>query len=141
MSAVSQKGSLKFISYRPTDKLDPGFKIVGHKLRWIAATQTEDKMGRIWRVLRKSELSKDALQSLSESNRDMFGSGDTIRNRELVLSYASEEAVLVERNAINESSKRQLSSVTSKAVPGGGRHMKVQESELSKVSTAEFFDN
>lgn len=141
MSTVSQKGSLKFIAYRPTDKLDPGFKIVGHKLRWIAATQTEDKMGRIWRVLRKSDLPQEALKQLSDANRDFFGAGDTIRNRELVLAYASEEAVLLERNAINEASRRQLGVVTSKAVPGGGKHMRVEESELTKVSTAEFFDN
>jgi hypothetical protein len=141
MSIEKQKGSLKFITYRPTDKLDPGFRIVGHKLRWIASTQTEDKMGRIWRVLRKNELPAESLKAMQEANRDMFGRDDTIRNRELVLAYAPESAVNEERQMLDEASRRQMGLITSKAVPGGNKHIRVEEAEVTKVSGSEYFNN
>lgn len=141
MSLEKQKGSLKFITHRPTDRLDPGFKIVGHKLRWIASSQTEDKMGRMWRVLRKSELPAETLKAMQEANRDMFGRDDTIRNKELVLAFASEEAVNVERQMLQDNARRQVSAVTSKSVPGGNRHIRVDEAEVTRVSGSEFFNN
>lgn len=136
-----QKGALKFISYRPQDKLDPGFRIVGHKLRWIASTQTEDKMGRIWRVLRKTEMHPDTIKAMQEANRDMFGRDDTIRNRELVLAYAPESAVNEERKLLDEASRRQLGLITSKSVPGGNKHIRVDEAEVTKVSGSDYFNN
>jgi len=139
--STQQKGSMKFISHRPKDKLDPGFRIVGHKLRWIASTQTEDKMGRIWRVLRKEEMPAETLKEMQAANRDMFGRDNTIRNRELVLAYASEDAVNLERQSLQEAAKRQLNMVNSKSVPGGNKHITVDESEMTKVSGSEFFNN
>ena len=141
MSNEKIKGSLKFITYRPQDKLDPGFRIVGHKLRWIASSQTEDKMGRIWRVLRKNELPAETLKAMQDANRDMFGRDDTIRNRELVLAYATESAVNEERQLLDESSRRQMGLITSRSIPGGNKHMRVEEAEVTKVSGSEFFNN
>jgi uncharacterized protein (DUF2252 family) len=139
--STQQKGSMKFISHRPKDKLDPGFRIVGHKLRWIASTQTEDKMGRIWRVLRKEDMPAETLKEMQAANRDMFGRDNTIRNRELVLAYATEDAVNLERQSLQEAAKRQLSMVNSKSVPGGNKHITVDEAEMTKVSGSEFFNN
>lgn len=141
MSAEKTKGSLKFIPHRPKDKLDPGFTIVGHKIRWLASTQTEDKMGRIWRILRKSDLPAETLRAMQEMNREVFGRDDTIRNKELVLAYASNDAVELEREMLREAAQRQMSLVTSRAIPGGNKHMRVEEAEVTKVSGSEFFNN
>lgn len=137
----SQKGNLKFVTHRPKDALDPGFRILGAKLRWIAATQTEDKMGRIWQVLRKDQVPKELLEQMRKSGREIFGSDNTIRKRELVLAWADEAAVAEERAMLDRAARSQLSQVTSKSVPGGNRHMKVEEAEMTKVSGSEFFNN
>jgi hypothetical protein len=142
MSALEKsKGQFKFITHRPKDKLDPGFRIVGMKLRWIAATQTEDRMGRIWRVLRKEDLPPEVLKQMKDGNRDMFGQDNTIRSRELTLAYATEEAVAEERRLVDQASRAQMAQVTSKTAPGGNKHMKVEEAELTQVSGSEFFNN
>jgi hypothetical protein len=141
MSALEKsKGQMKFLTHRPKDKLDPGFRIVGMKLRWIAATQTEDRMGRIWRVLRKEEMPPEILKQMRDGNRDMFGQDNTIRSRELILAYATEEAVAEERRMNEALAKSQMAQVTSKSAPGGNKHVKVQEAELSQVSSSEFFN-
>lgn len=141
MSEVNSKGMLKFIAAKPIDKSDPGFKILGHKLRWLSSGAQEDKMGRIWKVLRKTDLPPAVLQQLKDMNRaDMFGRDDTIRNRELVLAYAPDEVVAISKLELKEAADRQRSLITSKAVPGGGgKHMRVEEAEMSKVSSEEFF--
>jgi hypothetical protein len=138
MSEVKAKGGLKFVSHRPTDKTDPGFRIVGHKLRWVAANATEDKMGRFWRVIRKHELPEDFLKAMKEANREMFGQDSTIRNRELVLAYAPDEVVGQAREELRQAAKSQLSRVTSRAAPN--KHMRVEEAELSHESSSDFFE-
>lgn len=140
MSEVKSKGDLKFIKHRPTDKTDPGFRILGWKLRWISMGSTESKDGRFWRVLRKTEIPTDILKDMIAANPDLFGQDSTIRNRELVLAYAPEDVVAAHRKEIEAAAKQQMSLVTSKSAPGGGRHIKVDESEVSHVSGAEFFD-
>jgi len=138
---VKSKGSLKFQAHKPLDKSDPGFRILGHKLRWIAAHQTENRMDGLWRVLRKDELPTEFLGAMKSANKDMFGADNTIRNKELVLAFASQEAVDQRNAEAQEAARHQMSLVSSKAVPGGNRHMKVDESEVTKVSSREFFEN
>lgn len=143
MSDVRQKGNLIFKKTNPIDKSDPGFRITGHRLRWVAATQTEDRMGRIWVQLRKSDLPPDFLRQMKEGNRDVFNSndGNTIRNRELVLAYAPDDEVKLLRQELDREARDRLSVVTSKAAPGGNRSLTVDEATMTKVSTSEFFDN
>lgn len=138
---VKAKGGLRFQATKPLDKSDPGFRILGHKLHWVAAHQTENRMDGLWRIIKKDELPAEFLAAMKQSNRDMFGSDNTIRNKELVLAYASQDAV-DERNAeARLAANHQMNLVTSKAVPGGNKHMRVDEAELTKVSSAEFFNN
>lgn len=138
MSDVKTKGGLTFIATRPIDKTDPGFRIAGHKLRWVAANATEDKMGRFWRVIRKDELPAEFIKAMKEANREMFGQDSTIRNRELVLAYAPESVVNDHRKELKEAAQRQMSLVTNRAAPN--RHMRVEEAELSRESASDFFE-
>jgi hypothetical protein len=140
MSDVKTKGNLKFIKHRPIDKTDPGFRIVGWKLRWIAMGTTESKDGRIWRVLRKSEIPAEILTAMTVNNPDIFGQDSTIRNRELVLAYAPEEIAAAQRKEAEDIARGQMAQINRKSAPGGGRHISVDEAEVSHVSGAEFFD-
>lgn len=138
MSDVKTKGGLTFIATRPIDKTDPGFRIKGHKLRWVASNATEDKMGRFWRIIRRDELPKEFVEAMKAANRDMFGQDSTIRNRELVLAYAPEEVVAERRKELKEAAERQMSLVTSRAAPN--RHMRVEEAEMTRESASDFFE-
>lgn len=79
-----------FVKHRPVDRSDPGFTIPGHTLRWISGRVSENNPGRIWMILRKSELPPDLIKYLEQHHPGAFREGDTIRRGDLVLSYASE---------------------------------------------------
>lgn len=138
MSDVKTKGTMKFVTHRPIDKSDPGFKIVGCKLRWLASNQTEDRPGRIFRILRKSDLPPEILKQMEHYNRDMFNKDEVIRNRELVLAWAPEEAVAAHKKELAETARRQLAMVTSRATPGNNRNMRVEEAELTQAGEEYF---
>jgi len=141
MSEVKTKNGLKFVTHRPKDKSDPGFKIVGAQLRWIAANQTEDRPGRIFRILRKTDLPPELSKAMTDYNADMFNKDGIIRNRELVLAWAPMEKVQEHKKELEMAAKRQMSMVTSKANVGGAKGMKVFEAEMSKGNTEDFFNN
>jgi len=138
MSDVKSKNNLKFVTHRPIDKSDPGFKIVGCKLRWLASNQTEDRPGRIFRILRKSDLPPEILKQMEFHNRDMFNKDEVIRNRELVLAWAPDEAVAEHKKDLAEAARRQMALVTSRAAPGNNRNMRVEEAEVSQAGEEYF---
>lgn len=82
-----------------TDGSNCGFAIKGYKLRWISHTVQTAKPGRIWMTLKLSDLDPEFVKVWSERYQHLLsdGGGDTIRRREMVLSYASEEAVKAEK--------------------------------------------
>lgn len=80
------------------DGSDPGFMIKGYKLRWLSHTVQTFKPGRIWQPLRVEDLDPAFVQKWMPRYNHLAGNGDgTIRRREMVLSYASQEAVDKER--------------------------------------------
>ncbi len=141
MSDVKTKGSLKFVTHRPKDKSDPGFKIVGAQLRWLASSQTEDRPGRIFRILRKTDLPPEIIKQMHDFNPEMFNKDGIIRNRELVLAWAPSEKVAEAKKELEMAAKAQFARITSKANPGNNRNMKVHEAEISQGNTEEFFNS
>lgn len=92
----------QFNKHRPTDSSDPGFTIPGRHLRWVNGRVSENNQGRPWVILRKSDLPKDLITHIESHNPSAFTQGDTIRRGDLVLGYASNEAVDVLRRENRE---------------------------------------
>ena len=78
---------------RPVDHTDPGFAIKGCKLRWVSGHVESRRGGRIWHVLKKSDLPKKCLDEITDRNPFWSSEGDTIRRRDLVLAYARQEDI------------------------------------------------
>lgn len=76
-------------THRPVDDTDPGFALKGFKLHWVSAHVETRRAGRMWQPLKLSMLPDNAVKKLKESNSSWFNStGDVIRRRDLVLSFA-----------------------------------------------------
>lgn len=140
------KGTLqfKFKKNAPLIDRDPtyvGFEILGHKLRWIAARKQEDREGRIWRVLRKEQLSKEVIDELEAYNPNTFASGNTIRRGDMVLGYASIEAANALRAQIDRETKSRKSQVYN--TPASTKNVRVIKSEtsISKMGAEDFTSN
>lgn len=127
------------VPHKPTDKMDVPFRIKGMKLRWIAPHQTEERMGGTWRVLRKTDLPEEALKRLNEINSFVFSNGDSVRYKELVLGWVSDEQAASMKKENQEAAKAQMDTVRKKTSPGNG--VKVTEATFSKGPDKEFFNN
>lgn len=139
METKTAKG-LKFVTHKPKDKLDPGFQILGWKLRWIAATQTEDRYGRPHRVLKKEDLPADILKDMERSNPDFFARDNTIRNRELVLAYCPIDVANNIRREMDQAARDQMARI--KSLPSNSKGMKLDEVDVRKIGAGEeFFNN
>ncbi len=77
--------------HRAVDNTDPGFAIKGFKLRWISGQVESRRAGRIWVPLKVSMLPEKTVARMREQNGSWFSTGDTIRRKDLTLSFASIE--------------------------------------------------
>lgn len=120
--------ALQFKTHRPADRSDPGFTIVGHKLRWVSGKVTEISPGRPWEIISKQNLSPEMQAHLKKFNPNAFAQGETIRRGDLVLAYcpndvyealqlenrekAKEQEAMVKRPAISSKSGKSNVTVT-----------------------------
>lgn len=74
--------------HRSVDNSDPGFALKGNKLRWISGQVESRRAGRIWQPLKASMLPEKVITKMKESNPSWFSTGDTIRKKDLTLSFA-----------------------------------------------------
>ena len=90
--------------HTPIDVSDPGFMIKGHKLRWVSEGVEVRRAGRIWKPIKMSELPQKAIENVASLRSKWAGGGagegDTIRRRDLVLTYAPIELVEERRREI-----------------------------------------
>jgi hypothetical protein len=132
---MSQKFKIQRV--KPVDKGDFGIRIEGLKLRWVGAYQNENNPGRIWTVLRKSDLDEAAIKHLEGINPAVFKGGDTIRRGDLTLAYATEEASQALRQELDNESRKNMQAISA-APSTRNNSMRVFESEISKMGAAAF---
>lgn len=120
------------------DRLDFPYEIVGHKLRWLSARTTEDRQGRIWRVLRKSDLPVEVVADLASQAINVFKDGDTIRNGTLVLGYASNEAAAEAKSYVDAETRSQLQSIGVQSGKHPGVRYDPKETGVERVGSSEF---
>lgn len=87
--------------HRPTDNTDPGFAVRGKTLRWVSGGVEARRAPRFWKPLKISTFTKD----LQDKVRERVGSlvdGDTIRRRDLILSFAPNELVADRKKDLRE---------------------------------------
>ena len=81
-----------------SDGSNPGFVIKGYKLRWLSHTVQTFSPGRIWQPLKLSDLDPKFVEKWMPRYNHLASNGDdTIRRKEMVLSFASIEAVEKQR--------------------------------------------
>lgn len=127
-------------THRPIDPSDPGFTLPGTRLRWVSGRISETYQGRIWKVLRKSELPPELVKHIESTRPDAFAHGDTLRRygTELTLAYATEEAALAHKRELKDASRELKSriNVAPQARDQKGRQTsEVFESSLSDATS------
>lgn len=124
--------------HRPTDTLDPGFAIKGHKLRWIHGFKAEGPEMSIWKVLKKDELQPEQLKSLQQQIPGLFSGGNTIRKRDLVLAYAPMDSVKEVRAEVDKANQEAMQRIYNN--PTTSPHVSVDPKETEvKRGGAEIF--
>lgn len=101
-----------FKTYRPVDPSDPGFEIVGARLRWVSGRARENNTytSMYWVPVRKSQLPKELVAHIERVYPNAFADGDTIRRGggELTLAYCDHEtARRLERENVERSREQQ----------------------------------
>ncbi len=126
---------------RPIDATDPGFKVKGHRLRWVSSSVEMRRTGRAYIPLKISCLPESATKKLKETNPSWFNAGDTIRRRDLVLCIAPIEEVEKTRKENKENQKANEGVFMKNKRIGTGSVKTTDEVEVAneRVSTAEKF--
>lgn len=139
MKPVGSK-DLKFVPHKTNhnDTLDVPFRIVGHKLRWVAGRQNEDKLSRVWKILRKSELPAHVVEDLQRRSVNIFRDGETVRYGGLVLAYASDEAVAEAKARVQNEANSQLSSIGMDTNKRPGIRHDHRETSVERMGSSEF---
>jgi hypothetical protein len=140
----TQTGSkdLKFVPHSSNynDSMDVPFRIVGHKLRWIAARASEDKFTRPWKVLKKSDLPANVVQDLESRSVNIFRDGETVRFGENVLAYAPDEIVEIQRQRVAEETESQLASIGQDSDKRSGVRISQKDTSVSRMRATDFND-
>lgn len=116
-----------FSFHRQTDKLDLGFSVRGIKFHWVHTRKAESSPDRPWLPLRENHLaaySADLVKKLKETRPGFFGQDGLVRNGDLVLHFATLEAINPYKVEREEENREQLERINH--VPEGGRDMKVK---------------
>jgi len=141
---MKQAGSkdLKFVKHEANfnDSMDLPFRIVGHKLRWVAARASEDKFTRPWKILRKSELTPEIVRELESRSVNIFRDGETIRFGENVLAYATDEAVAVAKARVDRETNAQRASIGVETGQRPGIRISEKDTSVERVGSNEFND-
>lgn len=126
----------KITRHRPSDTLDPGFTIEGHKLRWINSRREEDHFGRIWVPLRKDQIEEQAVKQMEDESFGLWSGGSTIRRGDLVLAFAPIEAVNDLKKEKKELADQMAQRVLRNKQPLQG--VQVYESGTQKMGRGDF---
>jgi hypothetical protein len=122
---------------RSLDPSDPGFTIPGHQFRWVSSVQTENKVGRIWKLVRKEDLSQEVIEQVESRRPNAFDGGNTIRWGSNVLAYAPNELVDQARAETDRSAVSQMNMI--KAAPNNPNiTVDKKETEVRRVGAEEF---
>lgn len=124
-------------THRPADQTDPGFAIKGYKLRWVSGVVEARRGGRMWRVLKLSQMPKGVVDKLKEVNRS-FSDGDTIRRRDLTLAYAPIEEVNERRKQLRDNQNANEAIFKGKATLADGVTKTEGSEALESVSASKF---
>ena len=135
---TQQKKSHRFtdaqlaLTHGVSDGSNAGFVIKGYKLRWMSPAVTTFQPGRIWQPLRLEDLDPKFVEKWQTRYNHLAGNGDgTIRRKEMVLAYASMEAVEKERRE-----KKKLQALQEGSIRTNNRNKKagvvtdVEETEI-----------
>lgn len=142
MATIANKG-LKFeiLKGKRLDSLDIGLRIAGHKTFWCAASANENKPGRFWKVLRKEDLTQDALEFLESHNYGIFASGNTIRKGDLTLHYAPIEVVDSFNRDKQQLAQDQLGLVTRQSFNNKHLSLNTKETDVRKIGATDSFND
>lgn len=139
-----QQGSkeLKFVPHQANrnDTMDLPFRIVGHKLRWVAARSSEDKFTRPWMILKKSELPSDVIEDLKRKSINIFRDGETVRFGENVLAYASDEACAKAKRIVDDDTRSLRESIGVNSNKRPGVQFDDRETSVQRVGSNDFTD-
>jgi hypothetical protein len=137
----------KFKIHRPVDPSDPGFEIVGVKLRWISGKVREtSSSSNLWIPLRKSKMPPKLLEHIENFHPNAFNAGDTYRrgSGELILAYAPVEHVRKHRVELDMLNREQASRANILQTEGrqtNKDYAKIEEYEGSAGSIPDEFLN
>ena len=95
------KSDFIFSDKPPRDNSDPGFTLKGHTLRWLSGGVEARRAPRFWQPLKMSNIPKELQAKFKEKLRSLVD-GDTIRRRDLVLSFAPDELVQERRKDLRD---------------------------------------
>jgi hypothetical protein len=131
---------LKFVKHDANfnDNMDLPFRIMGHKLRWVAARASEDKFTRPWKILRKSDLTSEIIRELESRSVNIFRDGDTIRFGENVLAYATDEAVAVAKRRVDQETNAQRASIGVASGQRPGISISQKDTSVERVGSGDF---
>lgn len=127
-----------FKTHRPKDALDVGFTLDGYKLRWISGRQTEDKFGRIWQVLHKTDLPEELIKEMKKYHLDLFAHGDTIRKAELVLAFAPLERAMEHRKRLDAQNQDAMSRIQSNTGQNSQLLSVKKDNKVEKITLQDF---
>lgn len=108
--------------HRSVDNSDPGFAVKGFKLRWVSGQVEARRAGRMWQPLKASMLPERVVTKIKESNPGWFSTGDTIRKKDLTLSFAPNELVEERRKSLREQQNANEAVFRGKTSVGNGAY-------------------
>jgi hypothetical protein len=127
-------------THSSVDNSDPGFAIKGFRLRWVSGVVEVRRAGRIWQPLKFSMLPSKVLQKLKDTQPGWFSSGDVIRRRDLVLSFAPIALVEERRKLLRKNQDANEAVFRGRVNLGHGVETEASNRmALEKVETSEEF--
>ena len=133
------KLTVKLKTGRSLDPSDPGIEIPGHSMYWVAARSTENKLGRVWKLLRKEDLSRETIKHIESRRPEAFQNGEnTIRWGSNVLAYAPIE--VVKQLRLDNAKRAQDQTDLIKKGSTNSKFVKVdqKETEVERVGANDF---
>jgi hypothetical protein len=123
---------------RPIDKLDIGFTVRGLKFHWVHTRKAESSPDRPWVPLRDKHLPPEMLKRLLEARPGFFGADGLARNGDLVLHYATLEAIEPYRLEREEENADQLRRINQAPDGGTGMTVKAEQDDDFDMGAAAF---
>ena len=120
----------KIVKVRPVDGSSTGFSIPGYKLRWLGATQSENRPGRIWKVLRVDDFDPKVVKELLNQYNLEFNTakGNTLRRGDMTLAIASNKAAAEHKAELKKLSDESMG--VHKTSPGMGMEIEDKSEKI-----------